>query len=328
MKIAINGLGRIGRIFLRQTLEASEFDIVAVNDLGSKENLLYLLEHDTVYGKFDYRKFKEIDKIKFLNEKDPARLPWGDLDVDVVLESTGVFASYEKAKAHLDAGAKRVVLSAPAPKDDEQAKTFTPNVGTEFAELSKITSNASCTTNAVTPVASIMAKNPGIKKAILCTIHGYTSTQSLVDGPNKKDFRRGRAAAMNMIPTSTGAAVATEKAFPKIKGKFDGVAIRIPLIAGSLIDFTFISERETTVEEINNILKSASKEKEWEGIFSVVEEPVVSVDMLGQSYGSIADLSLTRVVDGDLVKIFSWYDNEWGYCAMLLKHIKQLENLL
>ncbi len=327
MKIAINGLGRIGRIFLRQAMAEKDFEVVAINDLGDKENLLYLLKHDSVYGGFEPSK-GAFEKIKFLQEKDPGQLPWKDLDVDVVVESTGFFASYEKAKPHLEAGAKRVVISAPAPVDDEDAKTFTPNVNMESAKECKITSNASCTTNATIPVAAVLMKNPGIKKAVLNTVHGYTSTQSLVDGPSKKDVRRGRAAAMNTIPAHTGAAIATGKVIPELMGKFDGVAVRVPVIAGSLIDFTFISERPTTSEEINKILKDASESSEWKGILKFSDEPLVSRDILGQPYGSIVDPDFTRVVDGDLVKVFSWYDNEWGYCAMLVKHVKSLKEFL
>lgn len=327
MKIAINGLGRIGRIFLRQAVENKDFDIVAVNDLGEKENLLYLLKNDSVYGRFELPE-KKLNKIKFLQEKDPAKLPWKDLDVDVVLESTGFFASSEKSQSHLDAGAKRVVISAPAPKEDEGTKTFTPNVNEDSASESKITSNASCTTNAMTPVVAVLMKNPGIKKAVLNTVHGYTSTQGLVDGPCKKDMRRGRAAAVNIIPAHTGAAVATGKVIPEIMGKFDGVAMRVPVIAGSIIDFTFVSERPTTPEEINKILKVAAESPEWKGILKIADEPLVSRDILGQPYASIVDPDFTRVVDGDLVKVFSWYDNEWGYCAMLIKHIESLKKYL
>ncbi|MFC1757048.1 type I glyceraldehyde-3-phosphate dehydrogenase [Patescibacteria group bacterium] len=330
MKIAINGLGRIGRIFLRQILSAqggpaSGWDIVAINDLTEKENLLYLLGRDSVYGKFELDA-KKIDGIQFLQEKNPANLPWKDLGVDIVVESTGVFASYEKSKAHLDAGAKRVVITAPVPVDDTEAQTFTPNIG--FVEEGKITSNASCTTNAVTPVASIMMKNPGVKKAVLNTVHGYTATQNLVDGPNKKDYRRGRAAAVNIVPSGTGAAIATAKAIPELDGKFDGMAMRVPVVSGSIIDFTFIAEKPTTVEEINDIFKKECAKPEWEGIIKVSEESLASTDILKDPYASIVDLSLTRVVDGDLVKVLSWYDNEWGYCAMLIKHIESLKNFL
>ena len=326
MKIAINGFGRIGRIFFRQTLEHPDIEVVAVNDLADKENLLYLLKHDSVYGKLSLETGFPSDKLRFLKEKDPAKLPWKDLGIDVVVESTGFFATSEKAKAHLDAGAKRVVISAPA-KDDE-TPTLTPNAGIENISKSKITSNASCTTNCAVPIVSIMMEKPGIKKAVLNTVHGYTSSQAIVDSPSVKDFRRGRAGAVSIVPSSTGAAVATGKVIPAVRGKFDGVAMRVPVPAGSLIDFTFVAERETSVEEINNIFKEAAQKPEWQGIMKVCEEPIVSSDILGEPYGSIVDLNFTRVVDGDLVKIFAWYDNEWGYSAMLIKHIEALKRFL
>lgn len=324
MRIAINGFGRIGRIFFRQAVNEPDFEIIAVNDLTDKDNLIYLLGHDSVYGKFQ----QDINRVKFLNEKDPAKLPWKDLDIDIVVESSGVFASYEKAKPHLNAGAKRVVISAPVPKDDEETKTFTPGIGMDISSCGKITSNASCTTNAVIPVAAILAKNPGIEKAILNTVHAYTATQGLVDGPAKKDFTRGRAAALNLVPSHTGAALAAAKVLPELEGKFDGVAVRAPLVCGSIIDFTFLAKKKTSIEEINDILRKAADKPEWDGIFKVSDEPLVSSDIVGDPYGSIADLSFTRVIDGDLVKVFSWYDNEWGYCSMLLKHIKSLQNYL
>ncbi len=330
MKIAINGFGRIGRIFFRQAYNHPGIEVVAVNDLADKDDLIYLLRHDSVHGKFAISD-EEIDKIDFLQERDPANLPWGDKGVDIVVESTGFFTSYEKAKAHLDAGAKRVVISAPAkdPEDSaEKAGIMTPNVGIEAAVKSKITSNASCTTNAVSPVVSVMMKNPGIKKAILSTVHGYTASQGLVDKPDTKDWRRGRAAAQNIVPSTTGAAIATAKAIPEMKGKFDGVALRIPVISGSIIDFTFLAERPTSVEEINEIFREAAGMPEWKGILKVAEGPLVSTDILGEPYGSIVDPDFTKVIGGDLVKIFSWYDNEWGYCAMLLKHVELLKNYL
>lgn len=336
MRIAINGFGRIGRVFFRQAFGHKDIDLCAVNDLGSVDNLGYLLKYDSVYGRFDKDVTHKVDgkhflvvggkEIPFLQEKDPSRLPWKDLKVDIVVESTGVFASFEKAEPHLKAGAKRVVITAPA-KDDNVSKTFTPNVGVDSASAGKITSNASCTTNAVTPVVAIMMQNPGIKKAILNTVHGYTATQELVDGPNK-DARRGRAAAVNIVPSHTGAAEATQKAIPHMKGKFDGIAMRVPVISGSLIDFTFVAERKTSRDEINDIFRKAAKAREWQGIFRICEEPLVSTDILGDPHGSIVDLEFTRVVDGDLVKVFSWYDNEWGYCAMLLKHIETLKSYL
>jgi len=330
MKIAINGFGRIGRIFFRQSRQHPDIEVVAVNDLADQNNLIYLLRHDSAHGKFEISD-EEIGKVKFFQEKDPANLPWGGMGVDVVVESTGFFTSHEKAKAHLDAGAKRVVISAPAkdPEDSlEKARMMTPNVGVDAAVKSRITSNASCTTNAVAPIVSIMMKNPGIKKAILSTVHGYTASQGLIDKPDKKDWRRGRAAAQNIVPSTTGAAIATAKAIPEMEGKFDGVALRVPVISGSIIDFTFLADRPTSVEEINGIFREAAEKPEWKGILKVAEGPLVSTDILGEPYGSIVDPDFTKVIGGDLVKVFSWYDNEWGYCAMLVKHIEALKNYL
>jgi glyceraldehyde 3-phosphate dehydrogenase len=325
MKIAINGFGRIGRIFFRQIAYRSDFNIAAINDLGGKENLIYLLRRDSVYGKFDISD-EEIGKIKFFQEKNPANLPWKELGIDVVVESTGVFDSYEKAKLHLDAGAKRVVITAPA--KDEVTPVFTPNVCSFDISKSKITSNASCTTNAVNPVIAVLKNNPGIKKALLDTIHAYTSIQTIVDMPGVKNFRQGRAAAMNIVPWSTGAAEATVRAIPEMENKFDGVAMRVPVVSGSIADITFLSKRKTSVEEINRILKEASQKPEWKGILNVSQDLIVSTDVLREECGALIDLTLTKVVDGDLVKVFSWYDNEWGYCAMLIKHIEMLKNYL
>ena len=236
MRIAINGFGRIGRIFYKQASSKLDFEVVAINDLADKDNLLYLLEEESVYDKFALT--KKIKDIKFLREKDPAKLPWKDLDIDIVVESTGLFDSYDKAKAHLDAGAKRVVITAPV--KDDMALTFTPNVYPEDISKSKITSNASCTTNAITPLISILAKNPGVKKAILNTIHAYTATQGIVDKPDAKDWRRGRAGTIDISPSSTGAVISAAKAIPEMKGIFDGVAVRVPVPIGSLIDLTFV----------------------------------------------------------------------------------------
>lgn len=322
MKIAINGFGRIGRIFFRQAIKNPDFEIVAVNDLADEKNLLYLLKYDSVYGKFE----DGIGDMKFFQEKDPSKLPWKDLKVDVVVESTGVFRSYDKARVHLDAGAKRVVITAPA-RDEGATKTATPNVGVDFLNEGQISSNASCTTNAVTPVVSILQKSIGIQKAMLTTVHGYTATQGMVDGPSK-DFRKGRAGAQNIVPTSTGAAIATSKAIPEMRNIFDGIAMRVPVIAGSLADFTFLAKKKTTVEEVNDIFKKAAKEKEWKGILDVTEEQLVSTDILGNPHGAVMDLAFTRVVDGDLVKVLAWYDNEWGYCATLIKHIEGLKKIL
>lgn len=333
IRVAINGFGRIGRIFFRQAFGHADLSIVAINDLGSPENLAYLLKYDTVYGRYE----KEVGhkdgvlvidgkEIKVLNEKEPAKLPWKDLGVDIVIESTGVFDSRDAAAAHLDAGAKRVIITAPA--KDEITPTATPGLF-ENTKLDKITSNASCTTNAVNPVMAIMMANPGVQKALLTTVHGYTATQGLVDGPDKKgDFRRARAAAQNIVPSTTGAAAATARVLPGLKDKFDGIAIRVPVISGSLIDITFVASHPTSVEEINNIFKEAAARPEWQGVMTVTEDPIVSSDILKNPHGSVVDLALTRVVDGDLVKIFSWYDNEWGYCAMLLKHVLTVASIL
>ncbi|MEX1064063.1 MAG: type I glyceraldehyde-3-phosphate dehydrogenase [Candidatus Paceibacterota bacterium] len=334
IKVAINGFGRIGRIFFRQAFGNSDLDFVAINDLGSLENLAYLLKYDSVYG--NYEKSVEVKggklvvdghEIEFIQEKEPGKLPWKKLDVDIVIESTGVFESRDKAAPHLDAGAKRVVITAPA--KDEITPTVTPNVNVEALKLDKITSNASCTTNAATPVMSVMMVDPGVKKAALNTVHGYTASQSLVDSPDphNKDFRRARAAAANIVPTSTGAALATTRAIPELKDKFDGIALRVPVISGSIMDFTFLASRATTVEEINEIFKKAAKQENWKGILTITDEPIVSSDILKNPHGSIVDLSMTRVIDGDLVKVLAWYDNEWGYSAMLTQHVLTVAQL-
>ena len=250
-------------------------------------------------------------------------MPWKKLGIDIVIESTGVFESFEKAKIHLDAGAKRVIISAPS-KDPDGSAGRTILMGINDGELKKhvLTSNASCTTNAAAPVIQVMSENPGVKKAILNTVHGYTATQNIVDGPTKgKDFRRGRAAAQNIVPSFTGAAFAVTRAIPDLDGKFDGIAMRVPIVTGSIADITFVSKRKTSVEEINDIFKKAAKEKRWQGILAVTEDQVVSSDIIGEPYGAIIDLQFTKVIDGDLVKVLSWYDNEYGYVATLVKHI-------
>ncbi len=333
-RIAINGFGRIGRIFFRSAYGHPDLEFVAINDLGSVENLAYLLKYDTVYGHYDKPVEVKNGKLKvdgkeilILSEKDPGALPWKDLDVDIVVESTGVFESRDKAMPHLTAGAKRVVITAPA--KDEITPTATPNVGEEFLKLDKITSNASCTTNAATPVMAVMGANPGIKKAVLNTVHAYTASQGLVDGPDKRDdFRRARAAAQNIVPSTTGAAIAATKALPSLAGKFDGISLRVPVICGSIMDFTFIAARPTSVEEINNIFRKAAAEKQWQEILAVTEEPLVSSDIIRNPNGSIVDLMMTRVIDGDLVKVLAWYDNEWGYASMLLSHVLAVSKLL
>lgn len=322
IKLAINGFGRIGRIFFRQAFGHKDFEIVAVNDLGSRENLEYLLKYDTVYGKYE----ADLSGVEFFQEKDPAKLPWKELGVDVVVEATGVLETAEKAQGHITAGAKHVIITA-LPKDDV-TPTATPGL---FADILKgqITATASCTTNAMNPVAAIMLANPGIKKGAMTTIHANTATQKIVDGPSgKSDMRYGRATAWNIIPTITGAAKGTTRVLPELKGKFDGVSIRVPIMSGSLIDFTFLASRSTTAEEINEIFKKAAQSPEWQGILDATDEPLVSSDILRNPHGAVVDCALTRVVDGDLVKVFAWYDNEWGYCAMLMKHIEKITKYL
>ncbi|OHA92046.1 MAG: type I glyceraldehyde-3-phosphate dehydrogenase [Candidatus Zambryskibacteria bacterium RIFCSPLOWO2_02_FULL_51_21] len=314
VRVAINGFGRIGRAFYKIASKRPEIEIVAVNDLGSKDNLEYLLKHDSVYGTWD-----GAFDVKFLQEKEPAKLPWKDLDIDVVVESTGFFTTFEKAKVHLDAGAKRVVITAPT--RDDAAATVLMGVNDEKLSSCQVSSNASCTTNAASPLIAILDEALGIEKAVLNTAHGYTASQSLVDGPSRKGMREGRAAAINIVPSSTGAAIAVTKAFTKLDGLFDGISMRVPVAAGSLVDVTFIAKRNTSAEEVNGILKKAAEDKRWQGIFAVTEEELVSSDILGSPYGSIADLTLTRVVGGNLVKVLAWYDNEMGYAYTLTDHV-------
>ncbi|MAF59422.1 type I glyceraldehyde-3-phosphate dehydrogenase [bacterium] len=332
VRVGINGFGRIGRSFFRIAKDRDDIEIVAINDLGDIENLAYLLKYDSVYGVSDFEVEVRGENIvaggrefKFLSEDTPENLPWGKLNVDVALESSGAFTSYEKSQAHLSAGAKRVVVSAPvkdAPPSGVVGATVLMGVNEDVLKMCDISSNASCTTNAGSPIMQILKETIGVEKALLNTIHGYTASQGLVDGPSKKkDFRRGRAAAVNIVPSTTGAAIATTKAITDLEGRFDGMAIRVPTIAGSIVDITFISKKETTVEEINEILTHAAGEKRWNDIFSVTDEPIVSSDILGSRYASIADLSFTRVVDGNLVKVLSWYDNEVGYTYTLVDHV-------
>lgn len=330
IKVGINGFGRIGRAFLKIAWERPEIEIVAVNDLGDVVNMAYLLKHDTVYRTWNHEVKAEgqeiiIDgkRIKVLAEKDPAVLPWGAMNVDVVVESTGLFTTYDKANAHITAGAKKVVISAPAKEGDGsvQGETILLGVNEEKFGTCAVTSNASCTTNAASPLIGILHEALGIEKAVLNTVHGYTASQSIVDGPNKKDFREGRAAAQNIVPSSTGAAIAVTKAFPELAGLFDGISMRVPVPAGSIVDITFISKKNTTAEEVNAILKKASMDSKWSKIFSVTEEELVSSDILGESHASIADLKMTRVVGGNLVKVMGWYDNEMGYTHTLVDHV-------
>jgi glyceraldehyde 3-phosphate dehydrogenase len=341
IRIAINGFGRIGRLFFRLAFGRPEFEFVAINDLGEVDNLAYLLKYDTVYGRYprevkyqksDGKNFLIVDgkEILFLQEKDPALLPWKDLNIDVAVESTGVFESFEKASAHLKAGAKRVVITAPA-KDDDGPNGRTVLIGVNENEMAScaITSNGSCTTNSAHPVVAILNEAIGIKKAFLTTTHGYTATQNLVDGPAKgKDWRRGRAAAQNIVPSSTGAAISVTRAVKDLAGKFDGVALRVPTVTGSAAQIIALTSRPTSVEEVNEIFRKASEDSRWKNILKVTEDQIVSSDVIGEPYGAIVDLSFTRVIDGDLVAILSWYDNEMGYCQTLVEHVLRAGRIL
>ena len=340
-RVAINGFGRIGRAFLKVARGRSEIEVVAINDLGDIKNFAYLLKYDTAYGVSDFdvtvnEKTNSLivdgQEVLFVSEKDPTKLPWKKMDIDVVVESTGLFTSSDKAQMHIDAGAKRVVVTAPlkdkpstepVPTDKPaiQSATVLMSMNEDQLETCKISSNASCTTNAGSPLISILDESIGIEKALLNTVHAYTASQSIVDGPAKKDLREGRAAAQNIVPSSTGAAIAVTKVMPKLKGLFDGISIRVPVVCGSIVDVTFISKRDTTVEEVNTLLKKAAAEPRWNGIFTTTEEDLVSHDIIGNRHASIADLSFTRVVGGNLVKVLAWYDNEMGYTHTLVQHV-------
>ena len=333
IRVAINGFGRIGRAFAKIAKDRNELQLVAVNDLGNIQNFAYLLKYDTAYGvsQFDISVNEKnnsliIDgqEVLFISERDPANLPWKKLDIDVVVESTGLFTSSDKAQAHITAGAKRVVVSAPvkdAPDSVIKGATVLMSMNENLLETCQISSNASCTTNAGSPLIAILDEALGIEKALLNTVHAYTASQSLVDGPAKKDLREGRAAAQNIVPSSTGAAIAVTQVAPQLKGLFDGISIRVPVITGSIVDITFISKKDTTAEEVNGILKKAAALPRWNGIFTVTEEDLVSHDIIGNRHASIADLAFTRVVGGNLVKVLAWYDNETGYTETLVRHV-------
>lgn len=323
IRVAINGLGRIGRAAFKLVYDHPELELVAVNDLIPAENLAYLLKYDTVYGRYEWevghqeRGLMVGDQVFSLySEKDPARLPWGELVVDTVLECTGVFTKKEDLGKHILAGAKRVILSAPSKSAD--LPTIVHGVNNPVNDGLQMISCASCTTNCITPVIEIMGRRIGVKKALMTTIHAYTASQGLVDSPSNK-LRRGRAAAANLVPTSTGAALATTKALPHFKGLFDGVAVRAPVPVGSMADITFLAERQTTREEINNIFTEEAHSSKYQAVLGVSVEPIVSSDIIKDPRASIVDLSMTQVVDGDLVKVMSWYDNEWGYANQMIR---------
>ncbi len=329
-RIAINGFGRIGRTFLRAIYDDKDLRVVAINDLVDPKILKYLFKYDSVYGRYE----KDLKNIKFFAEKNPVKLPWGKLGVDIVVESTGFFTSAEKAKAHIEAGAKRVVITAPATGD---VVTALVGVNDDIFAKNKnpLTCNASCTTNSVAPVMQIILENFGVKKAVMTTVHGYTASQKLVDGPDEKDPRRGRAAAANIVPSTTGAAEAVIQSIPELAGKFQAESVRVPTLTGSLSIMTIFTEKKTSVDEINNIFKKAASETRWSKILKTTEDPIVSTDIIGEPYGAIVDLTLTRALGdlastrsqgeaGDLIKVFSWYDNEAGYTATLVEHVRRI----
>jgi glyceraldehyde 3-phosphate dehydrogenase len=321
-KIAINGFGRIGRAAFKIIMARDDMEVVAINDLTSAATLAQLLKYDSIYGRYD--KVVDSDETNLLvagltipvfAEKDPAALSWRSLGVDVVLECTGVFRTKALAELHIKAGAKGVVISAPSKSSD--IPTIVLGVSKQD-KLSSVISNASCTTNCIAPIAQIIEQELGVQKATMTTIHSYTADQNLVDGPHK-DLRRARAAALNIVPTSTGAATATSEVVPELKGLFDGLSVRVPTACGSLADFTFLVKKKTTIEEVNNILKKAAASSRYKGILEVSSDPLVSSDIIRNSASAIVDLELTNVIDRDLVKIIAWYDNEWGYSNRLVE---------
>jgi glyceraldehyde 3-phosphate dehydrogenase len=323
-KVAINGLGRIGRAALKLALEQPQLELVAVNEIGSLDNMVYLLKYDTVYGRYE-RQVDAVDgklvidgqPLVYLSERDPERLPWGDLGVDLVLECTGLFTDREDAEKHVRAGARWVILSGPTSSPD--VPTIIHGVNRPDGET-QIISCASCTTTNITPLVEILDRHFGVQKALLTTVHAYTATQALVDSPGgAKDLRRGRAAAQNFVPSSTGAAHATAKALPAMQGRFDGVAVRGPVVVGSLSDVVFVLERETTPEEVNDALRREAASDRYQGVLAVAEEPLVSADIVKDPHASIVQLDLTRVVGGNLVKVMSWYDNEWGFTNQMVQ---------
>ncbi|MDY0222573.1 MAG: type I glyceraldehyde-3-phosphate dehydrogenase [Desulfobacterium sp.] len=323
-KVAINGFGRIGSAILKIILENPEFELVALNDLQPLENLAYLLKYDSVYGRYEREVKAEKDslnmnidgnKYRVFSEKDPAKLPWKALQVDIVFECTGMFRKKEELEKHLQAGAKLVILSAPEKTGDVQMIVHGVNQPDRSQNL---VSCASCTTNCISPVVEVLGRRVGIKKALMTTIHAYTSSQSLVDAPKNK-WSRGRAAAVNFVPTTTGAAQATTKILPQYKDKFDGVAVRGPVPVGSLTDMVFLLERDSTVKEVNEIFREESKTDRYRGILGVTRDPLVSSDIIKDPRASIVDLNMTQVVDGDFLKVMSWYDNEWGYANQMVR---------
>ena len=331
-RVAINGFGRIGRAAFKIALDMQGLEVAAINDLIPSDNLAYLLKYDTVYGRYEKDVRSENNSLvvdgkdyPLLGEEDLAKLPWGDMGVDIVLECTGVFTKRPDLEKHLRAGAKTVILSANAKSDDIPTIIYGVN-RPEGKE--RIISCASCTTNCVTPVVEVVGRRIGIEKAIMTTVHAYTATQALVDGPSEAGkFRRGRAAAANLVPTTTGAAKATAKALTEYKAKFDAVAVRVPVPAGSISDIVFVTKRATSVDEVNNILREEAGSDRYRQVMGCSDEPLVSSDVVKDPRASIIDLGMTQVVDGNLVKIMSWYDNEWGYAGQMIREAMEVSGI-
>lgn len=329
-KVAINGFGRIGRSAFKVAFEVEDIEIVAINDLSDTATLGYLLQFDSNYGRYSREVSTDenhitVDdtKIPIYAEKDPAALPWGNLGVDVVIESTGIFTDAEKAGAHLKAGAKKVVISAPAKGDGVDTVVLGVN-DDAISTISDVASNASCTTNNITPVAAVIEREFGIEKAMMSTIHAYTASQALQDRPDPKDLRRGRAAAENIVPSSSGATQAAAKALPQLEDRFGGMAFRVPVQVVSVSDLTIVTKRDVSAEEVNAALTKAASEPALEGILAVTEKELVSSDFIGDAHSATVDLGLTQVVGGNLLKVVAWYDNEWGYSNRLVELVTQV----
>jgi glyceraldehyde 3-phosphate dehydrogenase (phosphorylating) len=325
--VAINGLGRIGRAALKILLDDDALDLVAFNDIADVDNLTYLIRYDTVYGRY-HREVNHVEgalvvdgkRISAFSERDPANLPWGDLGVELVLECTGVFKAAEELERHVRAGASYVILSAPT--ESEAVPTVVHGVNRPDGRPQLI-SCASCTTNCITPVIEVADRRFGVERALMTTVHAYTAGQQLVDGPSKS-FRRGRAGAANLVPTSTGAARATIRAVPGLAGRFDGIAVRAPIPVGSIADIVFVASRPTVAAEVNEAFRQEAATARYEGILGVSEDPLVSADIVGDPRAAIIDLELTRVVDGTLVKVMAWYDNEWGFTRQMIREARDI----
>jgi glyceraldehyde 3-phosphate dehydrogenase len=333
-RIAINGLGRVGRTFMKLALENPALELVAANDISDPDSLAYLITYDSVYGKYPGSVTVEhvndevwlqvgTRRLRLFAERRPEALPWKALDVQIVVEASGAFETYAEARRHIDAGAAHVVLTAPAKDDDtDDARTVLMGINPQDLALSRISSNGSCTTNSAASVIEVLREHIGVQKAILNTVHGYTATQTLVDTSVRgRDLRRGRAAAANIVPATTGAAIAVTRVIPTLRDRFDGIALRVPVLIGSLSSIVAFTARRTTVEEVNGVLSRAAQERRWSGVLATTTDPLVSSDIVGDPHGAIIDLSLTKVIDGDLCAVYSWYDNEFGFANTLLAHV-------